>query len=77
MVIRLYTSLGSPARSLRPKPILIAGNLTSALGYGGFAFLDRPWQAFACAVVGGAGGGAARIANQTLLILAAVRPRSL
>jgi MFS family permease len=51
-----------------PKPILIAGNLTSALGYAGFAFVDRPWQAFACAVVGGAGIGAARTANQTLLI---------
>jgi MFS family permease len=34
----------------------------------GFAFVDRPWQAFACAVVGGAGVGAARTANQTLLI---------
>ena len=53
---------------VRPKPILIAGNLTSALGYAGFAFVDRPWQAFACAVVGGAGIGAARTANQTLLI---------
>jgi MFS family permease len=53
---------------LRPKPILIAGNLTSALGYAGFAFVDRPWQAFACAVVGGAGVGAARTANQTLLL---------
>jgi hypothetical protein len=52
----------------RPKPILIAGNLTSALGYAGFAFADRPWQAFACAVVGGAGVGAARTANQTLFI---------
>jgi MFS family permease len=52
----------------RPKPILIAGNLMSALGYAGFAFVDRPWQAFACAVVGGAGVGAASTANQTLLI---------
>jgi MFS family permease len=52
----------------RPKPILIAGNLASALGYAGFAFVDRPWQAFACAVVGGAGIGAARTANQTLLL---------
>ena len=52
----------------RPKPILIAGNLTSALGYAGFAFVDRPWQAFACAAVGGAGIGAAGTANQTLLI---------
>jgi MFS family permease len=57
----------------RPKPILIAGNLTSALGYAGFAFVDRPWEAFACAVVGGAGAGAARTANQTLLITL-VRP---
>ena len=31
----------------RPKPILIAGNLASALGYAGFAFVDRPWPAFA------------------------------
>ncbi len=52
----------------RPKPILIAGNLTSALGYAGFVFVDRPWQAFAFAIVGGAGIGAARTANQTLLI---------
>jgi MFS family permease len=34
----------------------------------GFAFVDQPWQAFACAAVGGAGIGAARVANQTLLI---------
>jgi MFS family permease len=40
-----------------PKPVLIAGNLTSALGYAGFAFVGQPWQAFACAVVGGAGVG--------------------
>ncbi|HEX6519543.1 MAG TPA: MFS transporter [Streptosporangiaceae bacterium] len=52
----------------RPKPILIAGNLASALGYAGFAFADRPWQTFACAVAGRAGVGAARTANQTLLI---------
>jgi MFS family permease len=52
----------------RPKPILIAGNLASALGYGGVVFVDRPWQAFACSVVAGAGVGAAGTANQTLLI---------
>src|SRR6202051_94850 len=52
----------------RAKPILIAGNVASALGYAGFAFVDRPWQAFACAVIGGAGVGVVRIANQTLLI---------
>ena len=52
----------------RAKPILIAGNLASALGYAGLAFVDRPWQAFACAVIGGAGVGVTRTANQTLLI---------
>ena len=52
----------------RPKPILIAANLASALGYAGLAFVDRPWQAFAWAVIGGAGVGVTRTANQTLLI---------
>src|ERR1700716_3389615 len=52
----------------RPKRILIAGNLASALGYAGFALVDQPWQAFACAVVAGAGAGAAGTATQTLLI---------
>jgi MFS family permease len=59
---------GAVLDHFRPKPILIAGNLASALGYAGFAFVDRPWQAFACAVVSGAGIGAAGTANQTLLI---------
>ena len=50
----------------RAKPLLITGNLASALGYAGFAFVDRPWQAFACAAVGGAGFGIANTANQVL-----------
>jgi MFS family permease len=50
----------------RAKPILITGNLASALGYAGFAFAGRPWQAFACAAVGGAGFGVANTANQVL-----------
>src|SRR5256886_2981176 len=52
----------------RPKSILIAANLASALGYAGLAFVERPWQAFACAVIGGAGGGGNRTANNTLLL---------
>jgi MFS family permease len=52
----------------RAKPILIAAVLASALGYAGLAFVDRPWQAFACAVIGGAGVGVTRTAYQTLLI---------
>jgi MFS family permease len=50
----------------RAKPILITGNLASALGYAGFAFAGRPWQAFVCAAVGGAGFGVANTANQVL-----------
>src|SRR6059058_5140834 len=50
----------------RAKPVLIAGNLASALGYAGFAFVDRPWQAFVCSAVGGAGFGVASTANQVL-----------
>jgi len=52
----------------RAKPILIAAILASAFGYAGLAFVTRPWQAFAWAVIGGAGVGLTRTANQTLLI---------
>jgi MFS family permease len=52
----------------RAKPILTAAVLASALGYAGLAFVERPWQAFAWAVIGGAGVGVTRTANQTLLI---------
>jgi MFS family permease len=57
----------------RAKPILITGNLVSALGYGGLAFVDHPWQGFVCSAVGGAGFGVAGAANR-LLILTLVRP---
>src|ERR1043166_7569749 len=61
----------------RAKPILITGNLASALGYAGFAFVDRPWQAFVCAAVGGAGFGIAITANQVLsLTLVATEQRA-
>src|SRR6476469_5306034 len=40
------------------KALVVAGSLASALGYAGFAFVELPWQAFACAIVGGAGLGA-------------------
>jgi MFS family permease len=52
----------------RSKPVLIAANVLCALGYAGFALVERPWQAFACAAVAGVGIGAARVATQTLLI---------
>ncbi|HEU5330015.1 MAG TPA: MFS transporter [Thermomicrobiales bacterium] len=61
----------------RAKPILIVGNLANALGYAGFAFVDRPWQAFVCSAVGGAGFGLASTANQVLtLTLVPARQRA-
>src|SRR5947209_326438 len=50
------------------KAILVVGLLASTLGYAGFAFIDSPWQAFACAIVSGLGIGAAGTANRTLTI---------
>src|SRR4051794_1146941 len=50
------------------KALVVAGSLASALGYAGLAFVDRPWQGFACSIVGGAGLGAAGTANRTLVV---------
>src|SRR5258706_4862663 len=50
------------------KAIVVVGLLASTLGYAGFAFVDSPWQAFACSIVSGAGIGAAGTANRTLTI---------
>src|SRR3954449_5858834 len=50
------------------KAIVVAGSLASAAGYAGFAFVERPWQAFACSIVAGAGLGAAGTANRTLMV---------
>ena len=50
------------------RAIVVAGSLASALGYAGFAYVDQPWQAFACSIVSGAGLGAAGVANRTLTV---------
>src|SRR5205085_809277 len=50
------------------KRILIAGNVVNALGYGGLAFVDRPWQGFVCSAVGGAGFGFVGTAGQVLTL---------
>ena len=34
----------------------------------GFAFVEHPWEAFACSVVSGAGLGAAGTADRTLVV---------
>src|ERR1700741_5615967 len=48
------------------KAIVVAGSLASALGYAVFAYVDRPWQAFACSIAAGAVRGEAGLANRTL-----------
>ncbi|HXA29439.1 MAG TPA: MFS transporter [Candidatus Angelobacter sp.] len=50
------------------KAIVVAGSLASALGYAGFAYVHSPWQAFACAIVSGAGIGTAGTANRALTV---------
>src|SRR3954465_4804239 len=50
------------------KAIVVAGSLASTLGYAGFAFVDRPWQAFACSIAGGGGVGMGGTANRTLVV---------
>jgi len=50
------------------KAIVVAGSVASALGYAGFAYVERPWQGFACSILGGAGVGAAGTASRTLLV---------
>jgi MFS family permease len=50
------------------RAIVVAGSLASTLGYAGFAFVDRPWQAFACSIAGGVGFGVAGTANRTLVV---------
>jgi len=50
------------------KRILIAGNVVNALGYGGLAFVDRPWQGFVCSAIAGAGFGFVGTAGQVLTL---------
>src|SRR3989449_427809 len=50
------------------KRILIAGTVLNGLGYGGLAFVDRPWQGFVCSAVGGAGFGPVGTAGQVLTL---------
>ena len=53
---------------LSAKPLLVAGNLVSAVGYAGLAFIDRPWQGFVWSAVGGAGFGIGQTAGQVLTL---------
>jgi MFS family permease len=50
------------------KRILIAGTVVNGLGYGGLAFVERPWQGFVCSAVAGAGFGFAGTAGHVLTL---------
>jgi MFS family permease len=50
------------------KAMVVAGSMASALGYAGFAYVNHPWQAFACSMISGAGIGAAGTANRQLTV---------
>jgi MFS family permease len=55
------------------KAIVVVGSLASAVGYAGFAYVELPWQAFACAMISGAGIGMAGTANRVLIITLVAR----
>src|SRR5690242_3779181 len=55
------------------KAIVVGGSLASALGYAGFAYVDAPWQGFACSIVSGAGIGLAGTANRQLIFTLVTR----
>ena len=59
---------GSLLDRFSAKHVLIAGNLVNAIGYGGLAFVHRPWQGFVCSAVGGAGFGLVGTAGQVLTL---------
>src|SRR5258708_31308932 len=74
-VVRLRS--GALLDRFSAKRILIAGNVLNALGYGGLAFVDRPWQGFVCSAVAGAGFGFVGTAGQVLtLTLVPPAPRA-
>jgi MFS family permease len=50
------------------KALVVAGSLASALGYAGLAFVEHPWQGFACSIIGGVGLGVAGTADRTLIV---------
>jgi MFS family permease len=50
------------------KPVLIASVIASAVGYGGMAFIDSPWQAFLLSAIAGLGFGASSAAAPTLIM---------
>jgi MFS family permease len=50
------------------KRLLIAGTVLNALGYGGLAFVEHPWQGFVCSAVAGLGFGLVGTAGQVLTL---------
>jgi MFS family permease len=59
---------GSLLDRFSARRLLIAGTVVNALGYGGLAFIERPWQGFVCSAVAGAGFGLVGTAGQVLTL---------
>jgi MFS family permease len=51
-----------------PKRLLIVGTVLNAVGYGGLAFIEHPWQGFVCSAVAGIGFGFVGTAGQVLTL---------
>jgi Na+/melibiose symporter-like transporter len=68
MAVAVVTNppVGALLDRISPRTVLAAASLVSAVAYAGLAFVERPWQAFACSVAAGLGFGAAQSAASPL-----------
>ena len=64
---------GALADRIGPRSTATVAMLTIGAGYGSFAFVERPWQGFACTVVAGMGSGVAAPSLAGLVAVAAGR----
>jgi Na+/melibiose symporter-like transporter len=58
--------IGALLDRVAPRTVLAFASLLSAVAYGSLAFVDRPWQAFACSIAAGIGFGAGQTASAPL-----------
>ncbi len=59
-------AVGALLDRVAPRTVVVIASLLSAVGYGALAFVERPWQAFACSVAAGIGFGASQSAGAPL-----------
>jgi MFS family permease len=59
-------AVGALLDRIAPRTVVALASLLSAAGYGALAFVERPWQAFACSIAAGIGFGASQSAGAPL-----------